>query len=513
MKFTVLTNKLRETKKYWLTFVAFLFATFIIVAIFSLVADRDHINWLSTTSGLGREQMFPFVFTEDNDIYVMNSDLSITSVDNECSNVIYDADLSRIYYTHNDELYEYEVEKKERKLLTKGVKYFYLFEERTQIVYITSDNAIMCYDYNAHSSHLIRKAQDEYATPKVGEEIFIYTDYNSETDTYSLLYNTLEGDVYKVSEKLRVANNYFVWKDDKAISYYEGDELCVYNTFNHEVTRFMNASIVRPNNGNYYVKNDKQFADSYDSCTNIKYIITENDPEKGYGKLVYVSVNRRGTSVKTIDAICSGAVCYDEDNEVILYKVPDGENFVVTKSQKGSDGKALLTANSANTFMYEHHSCYFYYKTAKNEVYYIDTNDIFLKENLVSNNAVSMELYRNKPFVVVTNDDSTETIVLSGGEMITYNDSETRLYGNLDSKYFMVRRLKDSFDVSLDYVEGDSIKRIVNICNSKIIFDKQMNNVLFWNEGKLYVYRDGQITVAGEFDNNIVETLVVAKRK
>ena len=74
----------------------------------------------------------------------------------------------------------------------------------------------------------------------------------------------------------------------------------------------------------------------------------------------------------------------------------------------------------------------------------------------------------------------------------------------------MLRETDGGF-VSLDLVSGDSIKRISNVCGrASVVFDKGVDNVVFWNGQELCVFSDGKITKIPGFESEIVPAEVIA---
>jgi hypothetical protein len=57
-----------SAKKYVITFAIALVVAAVVIAIFSLVTNRNTETWLSGDSGAAREDMFPFVFTSGNSL-------------------------------------------------------------------------------------------------------------------------------------------------------------------------------------------------------------------------------------------------------------------------------------------------------------------------------------------------------------------------------------------------------------------------------------------------------------
>jgi hypothetical protein len=153
-----------SAKKYVITFAIALVVAAVVIAIFSLVTNRHTETWLSGDSGAAREDMFPFVFTSGNSLYVLDENLSVSSIDDTVENVVHDVDLSKIYYTRQGVLYEYDIKANSRHAVCSGVRSFALFKERRSIVFSGQDGGIYVYLYNGKKVEKLRGSYCEDET-------------------------------------------------------------------------------------------------------------------------------------------------------------------------------------------------------------------------------------------------------------------------------------------------------------------------------------------------------------
>ena len=129
-----------------------LVAACVILAIISLLPGRRVNDWLSTDYGVARYSMFPFVFTSENSLYVMDKELNIYEIDDTVSECTHDSNFDLVYYLRNNVLYEYDIGTNSRIPLSEGVTKYMLFEERASIVCMNLANDVYLYSYKSKSS-------------------------------------------------------------------------------------------------------------------------------------------------------------------------------------------------------------------------------------------------------------------------------------------------------------------------------------------------------------------------
>lgn len=160
MEHKIITNRIKDAKKYWITFISVLLAAAFVIAIAALVFNRKKKYWLSSSNGVGREALYPFVFSSDGDLFVVKEDKEVYPIDNDCENPVFDAEFERVYYTSDGQLYEYDINKNSRKMLCDGVRKFWIFEERTDILTLSADGEIGRYSYNSKKTKSVRDSGD-----------------------------------------------------------------------------------------------------------------------------------------------------------------------------------------------------------------------------------------------------------------------------------------------------------------------------------------------------------------
>lgn len=336
--------------------------------------------------------------------------------------------------------------------------------------------------------------------------MYVYADKSSAEGNVSLKYGTLDGASGTISENLNILKPFQIWAGDSAVSYYEGEKFCMFNTKNEEVKAFENTEIVMPTI-NPAAEDATNIARIYDGCLNLRYIVKD-------GALCSVTVSRQDTNVSEVDANFADVVAFDEVNDVIVYRVAEEEIFGIYVSHKGGKGRKVLSANEFTRFMYEGNAGHLYYIDGKDNLFFVDVNDIQLIAYPVCGDCDTVFDYDRKPFAVsLSSDGLTKTMVLNENDIRTYGSGEFRFYGLSDGKYVMMKDTDKPGMVSLDIVDGDQITRISSECLPNVAFDKKLEGIIYKNQEELFLFENGKSISLGKFIGEIEEVPVLAKKK
>ena len=501
------TFKERKIRKYLLTSIGFLAGVAIVFAVINLATAGKRVNWLSRNNGLARDKVLPYVFTEGDELYVLNESMACVPVDNNVSDSVYDAEFDRIYYLSEGVLYEYNVSNNFRKKLCEGLSAFDLFAERKFIECENENADVMLYSYNSGKLTTLRKGNSENFNPAtIGQNLVVYFNDGKLCGTVP------GGKTYVISDKALHTKGVAIWKKDRAVSYYTADGLEIWNTETKKTEKFPLGFVVEPNDMSYSEISD-DFAGTFDECKNYSYVMTDVKEDFSTGTLKYVKVTSRGIKVGNVFENVCKIIAFDEYEDVIIFAVRKDDNmFDIYRSQKGKAPKLILTANDSTEFLYENLSQSLYYKDGNGSVSFVKVNDKRLKTYHVADKIESMYRYFGKPFAVLYGaSGDNKTISLGMNKFEDYSSREVRLYGKKDDTYLMYRQDDESQFVSLDIVRNGKIERISNSCSKNCIFDNKIENVIYWSNGKLYIYSEGSSKEIGEFKQEVYRVDVEVK--
>jgi len=516
-KYKIISNKSIQRQKFFIAFACFLFALLVVVAIFYLATKKNEIKWLEGNSGLAREKLFPLVYISDNDIYVLEENGKISEIDNDTINQIYDTTLDRVYYVYNgtNELYEYFIGSGKRVKLCSYVKKFYLFEERTIIPFVTPGGEINVYSYKSDSSFKIRnsssKLPEEYQEPVVGKDLLVYFDnFDSETNTATLMCLGSDGSNYPIDEKVMVDSNIVILKDDAGVSYYTEEGLVITSLPNLVSETFPNSYEI---SSTYRVLATKKnyVPKPFDSCFNMKYVVTTGDAE--YSSLSYFSITKKKINVSVLSSNVSEVIGYSEDAEMLLYTSVDEDGIGVYLSTNGGEPKLITTCEKDTSFNFDPDAYKLYMISKDGTVSLLDVNERVKKQFVVAEKATSVFSYYGKKFAIATNEaENQETLIFSQYLQVQTYKNEKRLYGALDDTYLLKRTYEDNSGMSLDLVEGDKYTRICGDVEDTIVFDKKLENIVYQSKGVLYLYSNGVSTKLTELTDVFEPVYMVANK-
>lgn len=494
-------------KKYLITFVCFLAAAAVIIAILSLVTGSRASEWLSDNNGAARESMFPFVFLSSGTLYVMDEKFTVTEIDDHAENAVHDAAFARVYYTRAGDLYEYDIVKNAREKLCSGVGTFYLFKERKSILYTDAGGGLYLYQYNEKDSVQLRAATqnggaDSSQTVCTGDSHFLYFETNTADGSGSVYLTDLSGNSRCLSEGANFLRNAYIWEADKMVSYYEGTSLVVSDIQGNVQFSLENAQPVQQNRVTYAVA-PCTLTDQYGDARKIRYVLSNVDEAGSSGDLLYVQVSGSNARAATVDTDIRSMVGYSEESDLALYTKETESGPFVYKTQKGGTPVPVIGYEAGSGLYFDASSLCLYIRRPDLCMLRIDVGDKNAEAVPVALNAGVVYSYPGKPFAVVHSaDEAVKSLVLRNGRVESYPAGEERLYGKYDNKYIMCRSVGDG-SFSLDYVSGKSMTRISGNAGRNVIFDKNIDYVFYLSEGALYVWQEGKSTLLGEYPAGI----------
>ena len=122
-----------KKEKKWsilITLITLVFVGIFIAVIELLPSDVPELGY-SEQNGLGRSFMYPFVYTDGQEqLYVMQENNKVVTVDNNTSCVLHDSSYNKIYYIRNTMLYEYSIKSNDRIALCDNATEFRLLGNR-----------------------------------------------------------------------------------------------------------------------------------------------------------------------------------------------------------------------------------------------------------------------------------------------------------------------------------------------------------------------------------------------
>lgn len=505
----VVQNRMKDIKKYWITFVVALFVALVVVAVFSLLLNSRRTNWITKDSGVGRENIFPYVFTCDDGLFVLVDENTVLPVDTETSCELYDAEFKKIYYVENNTLFEYDLSKKYRKVLCDDVIDFRIFPERTAILCTGTKNELKLYYCETKKSEVL--CNKPFTNPEdtvQGKNTFTFKVKNG--DNCELCYCNLEGKQTVLSQNLEETSPVFIFDNDRLVVYETKNGVEIYNVKADSSAVLENSKLVYSKikaNADYF--EDFVTVKQFDECKNIKYVITDITDD-GIGNLSYIKLENRKV---TVQKVASGVapkyiVNYDEEDDIVVfakaseiyYSIGGAKPKLITKVSNAA--KVYFDASANNLFVSENDS-----------VYYINVFDKnFSKIDVFKGNAIRFDSYPNKDVCAIISDNNDVYYVLSGNRVEKNDFGEMRLYGNSDAKYFQLRLAEDGSTRAIDFVDANKYVRISSNAKYNVVFDKKLENILYESDGELVLNKSGENIKIGKF-SGIKTVMTVANIK
>ena len=518
--YKVVSNRTDQRKKFFIAFISFALALGVVIAIFSLTLGRRTEDWMDGTAGYSRSTAFPYPFISGRSLYVLRSDRSLDEVDNNVKDAVYDPAVNAVYYIYEPtaELYEYSVNDRTRVRLCAGVDKFSLFKDRTHIAFSALSGDICVYSYNSRSVSVVRSGIPGRLLPQglppfyTGESsIYFFDEFDESGSAATLKQWKMSGAVSVVSEGVDPAEGVLIWKNDSAVSFTTESGLCVCPRDGTPAVIGKGYYPVLPlETDNIYSGADT--VNRFDSCAGIRYLCLP-DEKTGAVSLYSVSVSSKNVKTALVAENVSAIVGYDDSEEILIYKAGRSETEIsVFRTRKGGKPQELFFADLDSELFFEPISNCVYIMSKDGAATRVDIFDSAKTKYLVSDDAAAIRSYYRKPFVVLeTGSGAYRTIVINKNVNETYNASETRLYGKSDNVFLLLRTKASGSSVSLDFSNSGVLKRISGDCvMSSVVFDKKIENVIYYGGGTLYLYSGGENFTVGTFSEVTVPVPVFA---
>ncbi len=499
-------------KRMLLTVLFFLIAVAFVFIIFYLTIGKKTESWLDGKSGMARTSVYPFVFSSGNDIYTVDENLVVRDIDNSTRDVIFDNIFGKVYYIYKptQEFFEYDIKDNSRRLLVSNVSTYKLFRQRVVIPYTGTDGSLGYYSFSSKSTKLLREPIDSELLAKlpqtatsfvIGNSCILYYDnFDTIAGTADLKVWFTGGSSKTVDEDVLYTQIPVIFKNDIAVSYIKKDGLNFCAKNGKPFVGPSSAALISPTNIGYAELASTPPAD-FDETKQIKYYYVDNGTSGQSFDIYELTVNGTNISSKNVCVGVRNIINYDDVYSILVYSV-QVENELYVYSVRPGVKPALMAKTALNSYIYfDTSSSLLYVGNADGEISIIDTFNAS-KSTLKLESGLSMitPVFGKAMSVIYSTDHSVKTIVIKQNKTETYLSSEQRLYGKSDSIYLKLRDIQDSSFMSLDLVNGSTVTRITNSCNpSCVVYDKEFENIIYYDKGGLYVVKKGTRTLIAEF--------------
>ena len=479
-------------------FVTVCLVAVIVVAILSLLPGRLVHTGDLENSGVGRLDMFPFVFTnEEGMLYIIRDNtMMVSEIDDSVGKCVSDSSTDQVYYVRDDVLYRYDITSNTRVELLQDVQDFILTDKRKTIFY--TDCAGNIQYYNGRETSLISQYKDPLPEQYYvsGDNALLFLEnYDREDGSAQLCLADADGQVKRYDLRVNGDKSFGFNISEKRICFYQGNDLCVMNEQGKQLASFAEGTAVSDtvqpslvSGTTQYVTFAKHIAD--------RYIVTRN-VETEQSTLLYFN----GGKIKEIAKDIEQILYYAEERDMILYTTLQQDGSVkVYRSMKGGKGEAQLSCDQDTKFLFDRLSDYLYYQLQDGTLYRYNIYDVNRKSVKVASDTGLLYQYPNKPFVGYESKNGDQIYLVDSDNSIRQYDgkNEVQLYGHRDDRYFLMRTYGNS-RISLDYVQGSEMTRLSGDVGQQIFFDEQMNYVLYTSGGKLYAWDKTNTTEIGSF--------------
>lgn len=474
----------------------------IVIAILELLPGRVPELGYSDMNGVGRSFLYPFVFLDgQNNLYLMQEDNAVVNIDDNVTNPVHDSANGKIYYIKNNILYEYSLKSNSRIILNENTAEYSLMGNRRAIVCTSSQNKIQLYMFKGDQAKLLTETDQETAAAyAVSAEGVLFSDGNK------LLYSDYIGRTRVITENLNTAKKFYISEDGSRICYYENDMLYIADTKGAVIEKIVNGQPVLFQNEPLLVLPSTNERDSNGGIP-FKYFLSDislvyhpennNAAEYTAGSLQYFD----GSELKKIAANVYKVIYYSTEDDFLLYSVLNGNRMELYMTAKGKAPVKQISCGINDKFIFDDRTNYLYYQEEDGTLYRYDIYDVKLKVAKIAENTSNIYDYYNKSFVAYDDAlrDETYLVLKDKIERIDSN-FEKRLYGRSNDIYLLCRQNPDGF-MTLDYVVEDKLTRIANNAGTNFFFDRDMEYVVYNEKGNLYVWHNGEISCAGEYQD------------
>jgi len=502
----------KNNKKNLILMLIILVIACVLLAVISLIPGKFKDKWLNTDNGTARSTMFPFVYTSDNALYVLNENLENTAVDDSVSSCIHDVNFNNVYYLRENKLFEYDIDTNKRINLSDGVVTFRLFADRTSILCTNNVNDIYLYLYKDKGSVKLNKNSlqnlNNESIFKVGNEYFLFLDnYDFDKNTASLMRSDLAGSLKCLATDIDASKAFYISDDDSFVSYYKGENLMIADIDGKVAGTYKNAKPIVQNTQPFLTEPCTK-VNYYSDGVAFMYFLTDISENGSSGDLVYFTDD--GSEI--VDSGIRSVVHFCDEDKLILYTKDESNGFVsLYKSQKGGIPSKIITCSSNNSFFFNESSTFLYIQSAEGFLRRINVYDKGYKVTDVSEGTGVLFDYAGKSFVGYHNlDADTQYLILDTNTIEKFSMNEIRYYGKYTNKYLLCREYSQG-KFTLDYTVDGYSTRIASDIDNNIYFDKEFDYVIFSKDGKMYVWSDGITTELSNCSNVNAVTIISAR--
>lgn len=491
----------KNNKRNLILMLVILVIACVILAVISLLPNKFKDKWLNTDNGVARSTMFPFVYTSDNELFVMDENLKSTEIDDSVAACIHDVNFNTVFYLRDSNLYEYDIDTNVRKRLSSGVVNYRLFTERTAILCTNNINDIYLYLYKDKGNLKLNKDSLENVHVDnlylIGKECIVFLDnYNSVNNTASLMYSDLTGTIKCIAKDVDITRNFYISSDDNYLSYYKNNRMIISD---------MNGKVLKEYDSAKIIIHSRQPVLT-ELCTTVKYYsdgidfsyflvnISENGSN---GDLVFFD-----NEFKSIDQNIRSVVYFCEDDNMVLYTKNAADGKVdLFKCFKGGNPEHVISCSSSDTFFFNEDLSYLYIQSSEGYLRRTNIFDADYKITDIAEGSGVMYEYIGKSFIGYHNlDGDTQYLILNTNVIEEISMNEVRHYGKFSDRYLLTRE-NGTGTFSLDFVIDGKFTRISNEIDKNVFFDKEFKNVIYSYNGTMYIFKDNVSTEIGNCIN------------
>ena len=486
----------KDFKKNTLILVVALLITVVIIALISIWPTQAPRLGDVSKNGVARSFLFPFVYTDgDNSLYVLREDRVITAIDDSVSYSVHDFLKEKVYYLRDHVLYEYNISSDSRKILVAGfVDSFKVLDDRSTIIYATLNGDLYLYDCANKTGKAIGKNEisDLSVLSVTGKSHLLYIDgFDKDGATADLYCADNDGETRLISDGITVSTQdrtFSISPDDKYITYIKENVLYILDFDGRELAAVENGSLIEEQPQNVLIDSGTKLSYCNEGVP-VDYILQEGE---NASVLSYFT----GKGLKTISENVGKIIGYTESSDRLFFTVSsedDSKQIDVMMSVDGKEPVKAVSASNNAEFVWNENSGRLYLLD-DNVLYRIHVFDDFkIKE--VASGVYGLQVYLGKPFVVYTDVMGNDYYVLSENSVEQAGVGVKRLYG-LDSSKYLLASVYSGDKLSLDYVDGESMRRINSNVLAVLAFDKNIENVL-------YLTADGLMLKSGDETVNL----------
>lgn len=473
----------------------------VILAVISLLPSKFKDKWLNTDNGVARTTMFPFVYTSDNSLFLINEKLEKIEIDDSVSNCIHDVNFNFIYYLRDNVLYEYDIDSNSRVNLSDGVVDFRLFDERTSILCTNSVNDLYLYLYNNKGNIKLNKSSlenihAEYFYQTGTKYVLFLDDYNDSEKTASLMRADLDGKTKCIAKDIDITKNFSISDNDAHIMFYKGNKMHVSDINGKIIKSYENANVilrsVQPVMAEPCTK-----VDNYGDGISFSYFLVNISKSGNSGDLMYFE-----DEFVQIDNNVRSIIHFFDDDKLVLYTKKDADGSVsLFKCIKGSDSAKIFTCSSSDKFFYNEQSSFLYIQSAEGYLRRINIHDKSAKVTDVAEGTGVLFDYVGKSFVGYHDlDGESQFLILNTNSIEEFAMNEIRYYGKFSNKYLLCREYQPGM-FSLDYTIDGHTTRIANSIDKNVFFDRELKYVIYSCNNEMFLWSSDGIKKIGECSN------------